>query len=92
MSKKPGPCCDTENTWFGPMIVMPQGKSPVAKAGRKVYHRRGGTHDGTDYDPLVIQPLFHCEFCSTTHDGDCPAEVFWHWFDQRHKLADGYGP
>jgi hypothetical protein len=19
-------------------------------------------------------------------------EVFWHWFDQRHRLAKGYGP
>ncbi len=61
MSKKPGPCCGTDRTRFGEMIVVPRGNPPVLKAGRKVFHVRG-------------------------------EEVFWHWYDQRHKLAEGYGP
>ena len=92
MSKQPGPCCGTSRTWFGSMLVAWRGKPKVKKAGRKVFHVIDGDHE-IDHDPLVIQPPFNCEFCSMTHDGDCPDDkIFWHWWDQRLKLVEGYGP
>ena len=60
MSKQPGRCCGTDNTWFGPMKVEWRGMPKVKKAGRRVYHV----------------------------DGE---KRWWHWYDQRRKMAAGYG-
>lgn len=59
---KPGRCCGTDRTWFGPLQTAERPThSGQLKRGRKVFHRRGDK------------------------------ELFWHWFDQTKKLAEGYG-
>ncbi len=89
---KPGRCCGTDRTWFGGLQKQERPTfSGQFKVSRRVFHIRGD-NDEMSHDPLVIQMPFHCEFCSETHDGDCPEdEYFWHWFDQTKNLAEGYG-
>ncbi len=41
MTMKPGRCCGTTHTWFGPLQEMPRGNPPRLKRSRKVFHVGG---------------------------------------------------